>query len=87
MSTKKLNLFDSFSFHGLGPIRIVNTTNQYTYRDYLQEDLLPYIDQHYDDGYVFLLQDNHPAHRSNTVKEWIDSALGSHELFVLPHPP
>jgi hypothetical protein len=52
----------------------------------MDEYLLPYINQHFDDGNVLLLHDNHTAHTSNYVKEWITENIGTVEDFVVPHP-
>ncbi len=76
----------SFSFHGLGPPCIIETLNKETYANFLQEYLMPYIAQHFDDGNVMLLHDNHTAHKSNFVKDWINENIGAVEDFVVPHP-
>jgi hypothetical protein len=79
-------LFLSFSFHGLGVLHISERTNKESYSEFLEEKVLPYIDQHYDDGHVYLLHDNHPVHNSNHVREWISNNIGAAEDFVIPHP-
>jgi hypothetical protein len=76
----------SFSFHGLGQLFIVDRLNMETYAEFLGGCVLPYIAQHYDDGNVLLLHDNHPVHNSNFVKEWITANIGIVEDFVIPHP-
>lgn len=76
----------SFSFHGLGQLFIVDRLNMETYTEFLGGCVLPYIAQHYDDGNVLLLHDNHPVHNSNFVKEWITANIGIVEDFVIPHP-
>jgi hypothetical protein len=55
--------------------------------EYLENDLQPYIDDHYEDGNCLLLHDNHPAHKSSFVWEWIESYIDPEQDFVLPHPP
>jgi hypothetical protein len=52
----------------------------------MDEYLLPYMNQYFDDGNVLLLHDNHTAHTSNYVKEWITENIGTVEDFVVPHP-
>ncbi len=54
--------FFSFSFHGLCPFFTVDTLNRESYEEFLEQRILPYIDQHFDDGNVLLLHDSHPVY-------------------------
>jgi hypothetical protein len=65
---------------------VIETLNRETYAQFLENHVLPYIEQHYDDGNVLLLHDNHRAHTSNYVKEWIEENIGNVQDFVIPHP-
>jgi len=80
------SLVFSFSFHGIGQLFIVDRLTKETYAEFLEQCVLPYIAQHYEDGNVLLLHDNHPAHNSNFVREWITANIGNIEDFVIPHP-
>jgi hypothetical protein len=71
----------------LGELHILERTNAETYAEFLELKVLPYIEQHYDDGQVYLLHDNHPVHTSNFVRDWINTNIGAVEDFVIPHPP
>ncbi|CAG2179415.1 unnamed protein product, partial [Oppiella nova] len=53
---------------------------------FLEDSILPQIDRHFDDGNVHLLHDNHPVHKSNLVRNWINENIGPIEHFPLPHP-
>ena len=79
-------LFNSFSFHGIGPIHRVNRLTKESYAEFLEDSILPEIDNHFDDGNVLLLHDNHPVHKSNHVREWINENIGDTNDFVVPHP-
>lgn len=68
-------------------MRVVDRLNKESYRDFLSMDLMPYIEQHYDDGNVLLLHDNHRAHHANLVTDWIRDNIGQTEDFFIPHPP
>ncbi|CAG2171638.1 unnamed protein product [Oppiella nova] len=57
-----------------------------SYSDFLEDSILHEIDRHFDDGNVHLLHDNHPVHKSNLVRDWINENIGPIEHFVLPHP-
>ncbi|CAG2182044.1 unnamed protein product, partial [Oppiella nova] len=57
-----------------------------SYSDFLEDSILPEIDRHFDDGNVHLLHDNHPVHKSNLVRDWINENIGPIEHLVLPHP-
>jgi hypothetical protein len=57
-----------------------------SYAEFLQDGILPETGQHFDDGNVHLLHDNHPAHTSNYVKDWISANIGNVNDFVIPHP-
>ncbi|CAG2176707.1 unnamed protein product, partial [Oppiella nova] len=52
---------------------------------FLEDSILHEIDRYLDDGNVHLLHDNHPVHKSNLVRDWINENIGPIEHFVLPH--
>jgi hypothetical protein len=70
----------------LGEIYFHESLTKETYAEFLENRILPYIEEHFDDGNVLLLHDNHPSHTSNHVKEWINENIGPVEDFVIPHP-
>jgi hypothetical protein len=70
----------------MGSIFPVERLTKEPYTQFLETGLLPYIEQHFDDGNVLLLHDNHPVHNSNMVKEWVTENIELYENFVLPHP-
>ncbi|CAG2112224.1 unnamed protein product [Medioppia subpectinata] len=80
-------MFHSF-FYGIGPIRRVERLNQDSYADYLENALKPYIESHpaFEEGDVLLLHDNHPAHTSRQVIDWINTNFRNSRDFVFPHP-
>ncbi|CAG2173659.1 unnamed protein product, partial [Oppiella nova] len=84
--TQRFSVSFIASFHGIGPIYRLNRLTKESYSDYLESSILPEIDRHFDDGNVHLLHDNHPVHKSNLVRDWINENIGPIEDFVLPHP-
>jgi hypothetical protein len=57
-----------------------------TYTEFMEQSLVPYINQHFDDGNFFILHDGHPVHTSNHVKRWIEDNFGPVDDKVIPHP-
>jgi len=53
----------------------------------LESHLIPYIEKHYDDGYFYILHDNHPSHNSKYIEEWIKDNLGDPQQILIKHPP
>ncbi|CAG2171687.1 unnamed protein product [Oppiella nova] len=87
----KLRVFryrsERFSFHGIGPIMRVKNFSKEVYVEYLEQHLLYYINEHFEDGNFHLLHDGHRAHTSTYVKEWIFETFGlEYQYIVFPHP-
>jgi hypothetical protein len=53
----------------------------------LESHLIPYIENHYDDGYFYILYDNHFSHSSKYVEEWIKDNLGDPQQILIKQPP
>jgi hypothetical protein len=66
-------------------MRINGRFNQKVYCEYLS-GLTNYIEEHFDDGIVYFLHDNHLCHTSGEVKQWFRQNIGIYENLVIPHP-
>jgi predicted DNA-binding protein len=56
------------------------------YKEYLEEIILLYIEDKFEDENFKLLHDNHGAHKSNYIREWIAENLGDSEDVPVSHP-
>ena len=56
--------------------------NADAYIGILEDYLLPFRYEHYEDGYMYLMQDNARPHVAKRTREWLDSNIA----YVLPHP-
>lgn len=60
--------------------------NKETYKEYLEENILLYINEKYEDGNFKILHDNHGAHNSHFVRDWITENLGDPNDILVGHP-
>lgn len=68
-----VKLWGCFSTKGVGPlVEIVGNMKGQTYKDILQDHLLPYARRNFGRGWV-LLDDNDPKHRSDIVKTFLQA--------------
>jgi hypothetical protein len=52
----------------------------------LEENILLYIEAKFEDEDFKLLHDNHGAHKSNYIREWIAENLDDPEDVLVSHP-
>ena len=80
-------LIISFSWNGIGPIKTYDKLNKEIYISYLNEQVLPYINELFEQGDFKILHDNHPVHTANDVKDWFTTKFGENNNVLVDHPP
>ena len=66
-------VWSMISFHGVGPLRIVEgRMNQHQYIDILEKNLLPQLPINFPDGGFIFQQDGAPCHRARSVTNFLN---------------
>ena len=77
-------IFYSFSYQGIGPIkRVDHRFNKEVYVEYLEQNLLLYIEDKMDDSDFKIVRDNYRLHLRN-VRNWIKEYV-DFDLILIKH--
>ncbi len=82
---RSVSVFGIMSANGLGPlVRINGRFDSERYLQILDETVLPYIEDEFEDGNVFYYQDNSPVHRAGIVRNWFNQNFTPDQLIPTP---
>jgi transposase len=82
---QSISVFRIMSAQGLGSlIRIDGRFDSERYLEILDNIVLPYIEDEFEDGNIFYYQNNSPIHRSRVVRDWFNRNFTPGQLIATP---
>ncbi len=82
---QSVSVFGILSAQGLGPlIRIDGRFDSERYLEILDNTVLPYIEDEFEDGNIFYYQDNSSIHRPRVVRDWFNRNFTTEQLIATP---